>query len=74
MHEKIMRRLDELRRELAAGKQQLALLEQKKRTLADTMHRINGAIQVLEELRGSQEEAESPHHDNRMVPAGTPTG
>lgn len=74
MHEKITRRLCELRRELAAGRQQLALLEQKKRTLTDTIHRIDGAIQVLEELQGSGRDTERRRPEEHAVPAGVSAG
>jgi len=43
-------RLQELREEFERGEKQLALLDQKRQELRDTMLRISGAIQVLEEL------------------------
>jgi hypothetical protein len=43
-------RLAELRDELAEGGRQLAALDQRRAELRDTMLRIAGAIQVLEEL------------------------
>lgn len=44
------RRLQELKLELATGQAQLASLDQKRRETSETMLRIVGAIQVLEEL------------------------
>ena len=53
MKDALERRLAELRRELAAGQDQLDRLEQRKADLRDTLLRITGAIQVLEELLAS---------------------
>ena len=49
-------RLAQLRQELERGQQQMATLDQRKQELRDTVLRIHGAIQVLEEL---QEQAAS---------------
>ena len=43
-------RLEELRRELEKGKQRLESLDRERLELRDTMLRISGAIQVIEEL------------------------
>lgn len=43
-------RLQELRADYERGERQLALLDQQRQTLRDTLLRISGAIQVLEEL------------------------
>lgn len=43
-------RLQELRAEFESGQKMLADLENKQANLRDTMLRISGAIQVLEEL------------------------
>jgi prefoldin subunit 5 len=43
-------RLGELRREAATGRQQLEMLEARRVELRDTLLRIDGAIQVLEEV------------------------
>jgi prefoldin subunit 5 len=51
-------RLAELRAELAKGREQLARLDAQRAELRDTMLRISGAIQVLEELA----EAEPPRN------------
>jgi septal ring factor EnvC (AmiA/AmiB activator) len=45
-------RLDQLRQEFASGQNQLAELDQKRANLRDTLLRISGAIQVLEETLG----------------------
>ncbi len=47
-------RLAELRRELDRGQQQMAVLDQKRGELRDTLLRISGAIQVLEELTAAR--------------------
>jgi prefoldin subunit 5 len=44
-------RLTQLKKELEKGQQQMALLEQRRQELRDTLLRISGAIQVLEELQ-----------------------
>lgn len=43
-------RLDELRAEAETGQRQLQLLDARRAELRDTLLRIDGAIQVLEEL------------------------
>ena len=50
MRDQMEQRLDELKREYEAGQKMLADLEQKKMKLEQTMLRISGAIQVLEEM------------------------
>jgi len=57
MHAQLTNRLAQLKSEYEAGEKMLAELEQKQRTLRDTLLRISGAIQVLEEVL-SQPEAE----------------
>jgi prefoldin subunit 5 len=52
MDEQIEGRLAELRDELRKGEEMLAELQQRQAALRDTLLRIHGAIQVLEELRG----------------------
>jgi hypothetical protein len=46
----LITRLEELRVEYARGEQQLAQLDQRRAEVRDTLLRISGAIQVLEEL------------------------
>ncbi len=53
-------RLDELRRELQQGQEEMAKLERKRGDLRDTMLRITGAIQVLEELAGKPDQEKRP--------------
>jgi chromosome segregation ATPase len=45
-------KLEQLRQEFASGQNQLADLDQKRANLRDTLLRISGAIQVLEETLG----------------------
>ena len=52
MREQLEQRLEELRAEFEAGQQQLADLEARAASLRETLLRISGAIQVLEEELG----------------------
>lgn len=52
-------RLEGLRAELQKGQQEMARLDLRRQELRDTMLRITGAIQVLEELE-SQAAAPNP--------------
>lgn len=54
MKEQIAQRLDELKAEYQAGQKMLADLDARRNDLQQTMLRISGAIQVLEELVASQ--------------------
>ncbi len=49
MKEQLKRRLEELRAEYESGQQMLADLETRQASLRQTLFRIAGAIQVLEE-------------------------
>jgi hypothetical protein len=49
MRAQLEQRLEELREEYASGQRMLADLETKQATLRETLLRISGAIQVLEE-------------------------
>ncbi len=49
MREQLEKRLEELRAEFSSGRQMLADLEIKETNLKESMLRISGAIQVLEE-------------------------
>lgn len=59
-------RLLALRKELEKGQQQMALLDQRRQELRDTILRISGAIQVLEELQAQSGRAE---RDGQIVSA-----
>ena len=48
------KRLEELKGELAAGEKLLAELQEKQASVQQTMLRIAGAIQVLQELLGAR--------------------
>ena len=59
MEEKIKDRLSELKREFEAGQAMLAELQTKQATLKETLLRISGAIQVLEEIMVTPAQAPS---------------
>jgi prefoldin subunit 5 len=60
MHEQIQARIEALRKELELGQQRMHDLEQQLTQLRDTMLRISGAIQVLEELQAQDTPAAAP--------------
>ena len=51
MPEQLQTRIDTLRKELEVGQQRLQELEHEQGRVRDTMLRISGAIQVLEEMQ-----------------------
>jgi prefoldin subunit 5 len=67
-------RLAELRAEFEKGQQQLHMLDQQRTELRDTLLRISGAIQVLEELlkQESQNDLSSPIGQNGHQEAELP--
>ena len=60
MKEEIEQRLQSLREEHRAGEAVLSELKSKQRNVEETMMRISGAIQVLEELLEQQEDTDTP--------------
>lgn len=54
MESEIKARLTELKEEYQKGQQRLIALDQETASLRNTMLRISGAIQVLEELLGNK--------------------
>ena len=54
MNKELKARLDELKEEYKKGQERLVALEQETTNLSNTMLRISGAIQVLEELIGDE--------------------
>lgn len=59
MNEQLQKRLMELKNEYAAGEERLAALNAETTQLRDTMLRISGAIQVLEEELSKSDVTES---------------
>ena len=66
MSEKIAQRLEELKQEFASGQKMLADLEAQQVDLQQTLLRISGAIQVLEELVAAQEPNEAAIKSENM--------
>jgi ABC-type transporter Mla subunit MlaD len=58
MQEQLQQRLNELISEFEAGKTMMADLEAKQTNLRETLLRISGAIQVLEELLAGAKQAQ----------------
>ena len=67
MQDQLVRRLEELRQEFTTGQEQLQALERQQANLRQTMLRISGAMQVLEEMLGEPQ----PGHAN-SVPSPEP--
>jgi prefoldin subunit 5 len=65
--ESIEQRLRELREQLEVGQRQLAMLDQQRAETRDTLLRISGAIQVLEEMLGQSEKAEAVNQPSQAV-------
>jgi predicted nuclease with TOPRIM domain len=64
--EQLRARLAELRRELEVGERRLQQLEAEKAQLRDTLLRISGAIQVIEELL-AEPTAEPSSRDQQLA-------
>lgn len=71
MRDQLEQRLDELKSEFAVGQKTLDDLEAKQANLRQTLLRISGAIQVLEELlhTESQPGAERVEPQGQTVPS-----
>jgi len=54
----MVERLEELKQELAKGQKRLEMLDHERQEIRDTLLRISGAIQVLEELLRQKKEME----------------
>ncbi|AFY37049.1 hypothetical protein Lepto7376_0638 [[Leptolyngbya] sp. PCC 7376] len=59
MKEKLEKRLAELKQEYDSGQKMMAELETKQNNLRDTLLRISGAIQILEEELSDEPSEES---------------
>lgn len=60
MIDQLQKRLDELKSEFETGQKKLAELEAQANSLRNTLLRISGAIQVLEEEIEKSKPSESP--------------
>ncbi len=64
MREQIENRLNELRQEFETGQSRLRELETQRARLSETLLRISGAIQVLEETLAQVEGGDSPQQQS----------
>jgi hypothetical protein len=71
MKEKLTQRLKSLKAEFEAGQNLLADYETKQRTLRETLLRISGAIQVLEEELADEEAEKSQEEQTIDIQAET---
>lgn len=62
MREQLQRRLETLKKEFHAGRARATELEQQQTNLHQTLLRISGAIQVLEEELKASPETDSPNN------------
>ena len=69
MREQLEQRLGELKSEYQAGQKMLADLEAKQAELRQTLLRISGAVQVLEELLNTEQQASVPNGDGLVEAA-----
>jgi hypothetical protein len=60
MEQQLEKRLAELKSEFEAGQKMLADMDIKRKELEDTMLRISGAIQVIEEMLASRPAQDGP--------------
>ncbi len=75
MREQMQARLEMLRKELEKGQVELQKVESQRKYLHETMLRISGAIQMLEELLGEEQPAKlnGPASAEEVHPATTRT-
>jgi predicted nuclease with TOPRIM domain len=71
MKEQLQQRIQSLKTEYEAGQKMLADLEAKQAKLRDTLLRINGAIQVLEEIL-APEVADTEIDNGDLSPSAVP--
>ena len=71
MNSKLQERLGRLKSEYASGQTVLAELEAKQSQVKETLLRISGAIQVLEEMIGEESDADTKPLDTADLPAET---
>jgi predicted nuclease with TOPRIM domain len=72
MREQLQTRLEELRREYEAGGARLRELEAQEARLRETLLRISGAIQVLEEALAETASEPEAGGDETPAPGGRP--
>jgi hypothetical protein len=68
MREQMRARLEELKKELETGQAELQKVEMQRTYLRETVLRIGGAVQVLEELLGRQPQGQQNGPDHREAP------
>jgi hypothetical protein len=74
LQERLKARLAELQQELAAGQEQLRELQERQARLQQTVLRISGAVQVLEELLAGDTPPSPPGQPAENGPAQTRDG
>lgn len=68
MHQQLKHRLQQLQQEYQKGQQQLQKLDQERKNLYETMLRIAGAIQVLEEELNQENGQEAKLENPEEIP------
>ena len=72
MQEQLRGRLEELKKEFEAGQARLRELESEQAYVRETMLRISGAIQVLEEALARETKPDEPAAPNEQRSGKTP--
>jgi len=72
MRERLEQRVSELKAEQEKGQHMLAEIDARQAELRQTLIRISGAIQVLEELLGSSGSSQEDHNAPPAAVAGLP--
>ena len=62
MREQLQKRLEELKKEFEKGQAKLHEMEMQQSLLRETLLRISGAMQVLEELLTEAQPGQEAHH------------
>jgi len=72
MREQAKHRLEELKKELETGQSQLQELDRQQTRLRETLLRISGAIQILEEMLASENSQPQDHPANSQGAGSIP--
>ncbi|HEU0173936.1 MAG TPA: hypothetical protein VFV58_06705 [Blastocatellia bacterium] len=72
MHEQLKLRLEELKKEFEIGQKRMLELERQQISLRETLLRISGAVQVLEEVMANNKGLSEDHPETASIPLDDP--